>query len=277
MQLVDIDVTEATFTVWIEIILEWHDHRVYFTYLKNQTSQNAIPLLENEKIEVWIPNLVLKLTVPGSIQYIYKKLMIRRDREPVMTNDNDVLRSSEKYVGRHNPFKLTHSLQAKFVCDFNKIKDYPFGIQRCSIIFGLDSVAKLVNFRFNETNLTFNDTFDNELEQFTVIHWSVESRERNYAIVLHMKRSIISILMVTYLPTVLMNIINQAVVYIQVDNKYELIITVNITCMMVLSSVYLSVSSSLPSTPSIKPVEWWLLFNLIYPFLVIITNVISQV
>ena len=47
--------------------------------------------------------------------------------------------------------------------------------------------------------------------------------------------------------------------------------------MMVLASVYLSVSSSLPSTANIKPVEVWLLFNLAYPFLVILVNVVIQV
>ena len=61
------------------------------------------------------------------------------------------------------------------------------------------------------------------------------------------------------------------------EQKYELIITVNITCMMVLASVYLSVSASLPTTQSIKPVEIWLLFNLAYPFLVIMANIIKQV
>ena len=59
--------------------------------------------------------------------------------------------------------------------------------------------------------------------------------------------------------------------------RYDMIYTVNITSMMVLASIYLSVSTSLPSTDTIKPVEWWLLFNLGYPFLVIITNVIEQV
>ena len=61
------------------------------------------------------------------------------------------------------------------------------------------------------------------------------------------------------------------------DDKYSLIITVNITCMMVLASVYLAVSSSLPSTANIKPVEVWLLFNLAYPVLVILVNVLLQV
>ena len=83
--------------------------------------------------------------------------------------------------------------------------------------------------------------------------------------------------MVTYLPTILMNIINQATNHINGDSKYDLIITVNITSMMVLASIYLSVSTSLPKTPNIKPVEIWLLANLIYPFLVIICNIFLQV
>ena len=87
----------------------------------------------------------------------------------------------------------------------------------------------------------------------------------------------LSILLVTYLPTLLMNIINQATNYITGDSKYDLIITVNITSMVVLATIYLSVFTSLPSTAEIKPVEYWLLVSLAYPFLVIITNVVLQV
>ena len=83
--------------------------------------------------------------------------------------------------------------------------------------------------------------------------------------------------MVTFLPTILMNIVNQATNYISGDDRYSLIITVNITCMMVLASVYLSVSSSLPSTANIKPVEVWLLFNLAFSILVIMVNVLLEV
>ena len=96
----------------------------------------------------------------------------------------------------------------------------------------------------------------------------------NYPIVI--SRKLVSMLMVTYLPTILMNMINQATNYISGDTKYDLIYTINITCMMVLASVYLSVSASLPTTSDIKPVEIWLLFNLAYPFLTILVNVTLQ-
>ena len=59
--------------------------------------------------------------------------------------------------------------------------------------------------------------------------------------------------------------------------RYETIFAINITCMMVLVSIYLSVSTSLPTTAVIKPVEVWLLFSLLYPVLVIGINILIQV
>ena len=59
-------------------------------------------------------------------------------------------------------------------------------------------------------------------------------------------RNFFGIFMVTYLPTILMNILNQATNYLTGDSKHDLIVTVNITSMMVLASIYLSVSNSLP-------------------------------
>ena len=88
-------------------------------------------------------------------------------------------------------------------------------------------------------------------------------------------RDLYSILMITYLPTIVMNLINQATNYSK--NNYDLVMTVNITCMMVLASIYISVSSSLPITAAMKVIDYWLLFNLVYPAMVIIVNIFLQV
>ena len=83
--------------------------------------------------------------------------------------------------------------------------------------------------------------------------------------------------MVTYLPTLLINLINQATNYIRAADKFSMIYTINTTCMMVLASIYLSVSASLPATSNIKPVEVWLLVNLAFPLIVMLTNIVLQV
>ena len=118
--------------------------------------------------------------------------------------------------------------------------------------------------------------------QYVVKKWSIEKglvteKRVGLTLTVQLGRDMFSIILVTFVPTMLMNIINQATNYVRGPDKYQLIITVNITCMMVLASVYLSVSTSLPATASIKPVEVWLLFNLAYPFMVIIVNIFLQV
>ena len=91
------------------------------------------------------------------------------------------------------------------------------------------------------------------------------------------KSKMTKIFPVTCLPTILMNIINQATNYISEEDKCSLIYSINITCMMLLASVYISVSENLPVSFNIKPIEQWLLFNLFWPFLIIITNILLQV
>ena len=122
------------------------------------------------------------------------------------------------------------------------------------------------------------------VSQFIIEKWEAKSTNilgssdmRCVKITSYLNFQFFSIFMVTYLPTILMNIINQATNYITGDSKYDMIYTINITSLMVLASIYLSVANSLPSTPNIKPVEVWLLFNLAYPFFVVLVNIILQV
>ena len=117
--------------------------------------------------------------------------------------------------------------------------------------------------------------------QYSVKEWKIESVDsveegiRGVKVTVELGRSIGSIFTVTYLPTILMNLVNQATNYSK--NNYDLVMTVNITCMMVLASVYISVSSSLPLTAGMKYIEIWLLFNLAYPVMVIIVNIVLKV
>ena len=149
--------------MWFNIKLKWHDHRVYFTYLKDETRGNTVsPFV---KKETWIPKLNLELTVPGSEKIIVQSLRVLRRKEPIMSNDNDVLRSAEKYHGKLNPFYLLQRMQAKFVCEFDSIKNFPFGIQRCPMRIGLRGVGKLINLRMTRDNLKFKkNDYNNEIK-----------------------------------------------------------------------------------------------------------------
>ena len=47
---------------------------------------------------------------------------------------------------------------------------------------------------------------------------------------------------------------------------FEAVISLNVTVMLVLTTMFISVSNNLPQTAYIKMIDIWLLFNLIKPF-----------
>ena len=46
----------------------------------------------------------------------------------------------------------------------------------------------------------------------------------------------------------------------------------NLTSMLVLTTMFINVSNSLPKTSYMKMVDAWLLFNLFYPFIVVLLH-----
>ena len=46
----------------------------------------------------------------------------------------------------------------------------------------------------------------------------------------------------------------------------------NLTSMLVLTKMFINVSNSLPKTSYMKMVDAWLLFNLLYPFIVVLLH-----
>ena len=46
----------------------------------------------------------------------------------------------------------------------------------------------------------------------------------------------------------------------------------NLTSMLVLTTMFINVSNSLPKTSYMKMVDAWLLFNLLYPFIVVLLH-----
>merc|ERR1712013_825658 len=78
-------------------------------------------------------------------------------------------------------------------------------------------------------------------------------------------RRFLSNFLTIYLPTLLLNIIGHTTVYFKAF-FFEAIISVNLTVMLVLTTMFISVSGSLPKTSYIKMVDIWLIFNLVVPF-----------
>ena len=80
-----------------------------------------------------------------------------------------------------------------------------------------------------------------------------------------LKRRLMNELLTTYLPTILILIIVYSTNFFK-PFFFEAVVTVNLTALLVLTTLFISVSGSLPSTAYIKMVDLWLIFAQMIPF-----------
>ena len=82
---------------------------------------------------------------------------------------------------------------------------------------------------------------------------------------------LLSIIMTVFIPTLLLNLIGHSANYFK-QFFFEAVISLNVTIMLVLTTMFISVSNNLPKTAYIKMIDAWLIFNLFKPF----TDIILQ-
>ena len=276
LNILNINEQASIISLHFGVVLEWSDYRLKYNFLKTDGRKNAI---ENEKNMIWIPKLtVLRKSDQTKSVEVGRQITIKKHGFASMEGTIEGLYANESYSGSENPISLEIGYQGEFYCDFAEIEKYPFDTEECSVKYYLsgtmNNLIKLI------PTLPIASHRPSSVGQYSVKGWKIESGileegTMGVKVTIKLGRSIGSIFTVTYLPTILMNLVNQATNYSK--NNYDLLITVNITCMMVLASVYISVSGSLPLTAGMKFIEIWLLFNLAYPVMVIIVNILLRV
>ena len=279
-RILGINDNDATLDLYFTVNITWFDRKLKFHNLKNITHKNIISNID--KIDIWVPKMYFAYVRESFDSDKKEKLFIQVRRSPRMSGDLSSLNITEVYDGNDNPLHQNSEHNMRFFCEFDGVAKYPFGSETCSFDFYLEGQAN----GQTEMNPTlkypvWKYSAGNSIGQYDIIGWKIENREAEsknvITITISLSKRKFNIIMMNYIPALLMNIINQATNYITGDSKYDLIITVNITSMVVLATIYMSVSMSLPNTPDIKPVEVWLFFSIAYPFWVIITNVVMQV
>ena len=84
-------------------------------------------------------------------------------------------------------------------------------------------------------------------------------------------RRLLGTILTVFLPTVLLNLLGHSANYFK-DFFFEAAVTVNLTVMLVLTTMFINVSNQLPNTSYIKMIDVWLIFNLIVPFVEVLLH-----
>ncbi len=123
------------------------------------------------------------------------------------------------------------------------------------------SIALLPNF------LTFNGS--KTLSQFNIIDttFNLKMDDSRLHVDIKLKRIISYHLTNTYLPTITLLIIAEMTLQFD-DSKTELSAGLSLTIMLVMYTMYQSISATLVKTAYMKMIDYWLLFCLLTPFVI---------
>ena len=111
---------------------------------------------------------------------------------------------------------------------------------------------------------------DRELTQYDItdeyLVWrDDEDPTAGVMMVVHLKRRIMNELLTTYLPSILLMLITYATTFFK-SIYFEAALTVNLTNMLVMTTIFISVMEKLPPTSYVKMVDIWLIFGQLVPF-----------
>ena len=111
---------------------------------------------------------------------------------------------------------------------------------------------------------------DADLALFQIIDWNLLYREtkspdEGIQLVIVMRRKILSEMMSTYLASILLMFITFATTFVK-PFFFEVALTLNMTNMLVMTTIFISVMEKLPITSYPKMVDFWLIFCQLVPF-----------
>ena len=110
---------------------------------------------------------------------------------------------------------------------------------------------------------------DTDLTMFTIQDLTLVERKQLVIMAIVLKRKVATELLTTYLPTILLLLITFVTIFFDKDFFGDAI-AVNLTIMLVMTTIFTSKIEELPPTSDTKMIDIWLIFCLVVPFLEII-------
>ena len=109
-----------------------------------------------------------------------------------------------------------------------------------------------------------NETLDMTL--FVIQRWDLTTvQDGGVRMTIVLKRKIMNEMMVTYLPSVLLMMITYATTFFK-PYFFEAALSVNLTTMLVMTTIFMTVMQMLPATAYVKMIDIFLIFGQLYPF-----------
>ena len=127
----------------------------------------------------------------------------------------------------------------------------------------------MMDMKGKPTKFTGLDDSDKDLTMFTITNLVLTNEDDMVHMTMKLKRKVVTELLTTYLPTILLLLITLVTIFFDKD-LFSDVIAVNLTIMLVMTTIFTSKIEELPPTSDMKFIDIWLIFCLVVPFLEVI-------
>ena len=255
--IIDILDTRSIMTTQFGLFSKWRDSRVKFI---NLVENRNTTLSATDANQLWTPRYTMyKTTEVNMIEDVsFQEMFVQPFTEGIRSSYIDVenriiFDGSEVNIFNRQWFR------SDVICNFNFLEDFPFDNNVCSfqiMMYGTPQgwYLPLENLKLN---IAFNLKYKTfETGMYIIDKQTVELTEETgiFLVKVFLKRKFVSVFLQNALPSILLSII----VYMTnsyYTEKFEAAITVNVTCLLAMSGIFIAVFQSLPRTPSIKIID----------------------
>ena len=269
-----------------KISLKWRENRVQYHNLKKKTSLNALTDADIDLL--WLPYVIYANTdMQEAVQLDQAvKTTVVVNREGSFTrSDTYSLDEIEMFDGKDNTLSMYQTYTKSFQCSYN-LQRYPFdtqvGTYTRKLIFIFYCLLKVCSIEMTtdeldleSISLVANQMMMNEktdLTLFLVKKWTLSTskemsstKNEGVRMTIVLKRKIMNEMMTTYLPAVLLILITYSTTFFK-PYFFEAALSVNLTTMLVMTTIFMTVMQMLPATAYIKMIDIFLIFGQLYPF-----------
>ena len=153
---------------------------------------------------------------------------------------------------------------------------YPFDRQVCELEICIDALAGAFVTLTPQSELV--EHTQKTFGSFAITNITLKGSGGMLTLAISYQRDLMGIFMTTYLPTIFLNMLSQCTHYYgDTSDIFDPIIGTNLTILMVLTALHISVYTSLPSTgANMKNIDVWLIFNLMFTLLTTLLQIFIQ-
>ena len=274
LNILNIIEVQKIFSLKFNLEATWLDPRLQYYNIKEDEGLNSLTYAEKQTI--WVPSILFSNTREDFTSINDKRAfakVIRSNAGSLLSleSNEDIL----EYKGSENEIKMNRMYEIDFICEFD-MRFYPFDIQVCTIDLVIPgNTAKFIDLLPGK--LKYSGSKD--LAQYYIMAQDIYTTDikgkLGVQISITLGRRLLGTILTVYVPTVLLNIIGHSTNFFK-EFFFEAVVTINLTVMLVLVTLFISVADRLPKTSYIKMMDYWLIFNLFIPFIEVLLHTFME-